>query len=339
MLWFIILVLGISLLLYLLLAGADFGAGVLELFSSKKDFGKLRNLTYQALGPIWEANHIWIILVIVIFFMGFPKIYSLFSTALHIPILLMLLGIIARGTAFTFRHYDAVKDQSQEIYTKVFAYSSFFTPFFLGVCAGAVASGKIDPEAPDFFGRFIASWLNPFSFSVGIFTVAIVTYLAAVYMIGEAKEESLRGRFVRRARNANIFTIIAGGIVFLIAGINQLEFYHSFFNVYSILCFVAATIALPFLWLFLRFRRRWLSRLVAAFQVTAILLAWEAAQFPNIILLKSGEHLTFYNTAAPAATLNALTVALIAGVLIIIPLLVYLFNSFQKIDLDKKYQD
>jgi cytochrome d ubiquinol oxidase subunit II len=336
MLLFIILVLGVSLLLYLLMAGADFGAGVLELFSSKKDFGKLRNLTYQAIGPIWEANHIWIILVIVIFFMGFPRIYSVFSTVLHIPILLMLVGIIARGTAFTFRHYDAVKDHTQEWYTKVFAYSSFFTPFFLGICAGAVASGKIDTEAPDFYGRFMAGWLNPFSFAVGLFTVAIVTYLAAVYMIGEAQDENLRGRFVRRARNANIFTIISGGIVFIIAAIDDLEFFHSFFNAFSILCFLASTIALPFLWVFLRFRRRWLSRIVSAFQVTAILLAWEAAQFPNIILLKNGGHLTFYNTAAPEATLRSLTVALVAGVLIIIPLLVFLFKSFQKIELVEK---
>ncbi len=339
MLWFIILVLGISLLLYLLMAGADFGAGVLELFSSKKDFGKLRNLTYQAIGPIWEANHIWIILVIVIFFMGFPKIYAVFSTVLHIPILLMLIGIIARGTAFTFRHYDAIKDKSQELYTKVFAYSSFFTPFFLGVCAGAVASGQLDNQAPDFYGRFMAGWLNPFSFAVGLFTVCIVSYLAAVYMIGEATDENLRGRFVRRARNANIFTIIAGGIVFIIAGLNDLEFYHSFFNFFSIACFALSTVALPFLWMFLRFRRRWLSRLVAAFQVTAILLAWEAALFPNIILMKNGDHLTFFNTAAPEPTLRSLTIALVAGVLIIIPLLAYLFKSFQKIQLGEKYQE
>ena len=339
MLWFIILVLGVSLLLYLLMAGADFGAGVLELFSSKKDFGKLRNLTYQAIGPIWEANHIWIILVIVIFFMGFPKIYSVFSTALHIPILLMLFGIIARGTAFTFRHYDAVKDHTQELYTKVFAYSSFFTPFFLGVCAGAVASGKIELQASDFYHGFIAGWLNPFSIAVGFFTVCIVTYLSAVYMIGEANDENLRGRFVRRARNANIATIVAGGLVFLISVLDHIEFYKSFFNIISILCFMLATIALPFLWLFLRFRRRWLSRLVAAFQVTAILIAWEAALFPNVILLKDQQNLTFYNTAAPEATLHSLTIALIVGVLIILPLLYYLFKSFQKIELGKKYQD
>jgi len=336
MLVFIIVVLGISLLLYLILGGADFGAGILELFSSKKDFGKLKNLTYQAIGPIWEANHIWIILVIVIFFMGFPKIYAVFSTVLHIPLLLMLFGIIARGTAFTFRHYDAVKDKSEIVYTKVFAYSSFFTPFFLGICAGAIASGKISPEVSNFYSYYVASWLNPFSISVGLFTVAICSYLAAVYMIGEAQDDSLRGRFVRRARNANIVTIAIGGLVFIIAWLDDLELYHNFFNWISILFFLLATFALPFLWFFLRFRKRWLSRLVAAFQVSAILIAWVGAQFPNIILFSNGKHLTFYNTAAPDATLHALTLALVVGVFIIIPMLAYLFMSFNKINLGEK---
>ncbi len=336
MLIFIIIVLGISLLLYLILGGADFGAGILELFSSKKDFGRLKNLTYQALGPIWEANHIWIILVIVIFFTGFPKIYSVFSTVLHIPLLLMLFGIIARGTAFTFRHYDAIIDKSQKIYTRVFAYSSFFTPFFLGVCAGAVASGKINLEGQSFYDVFVAGWFNLFSFSVGLFTAAICAFLAAVYMIGEADDDYLRGRFVRRARNANIATVLSGFLVLVIAKVDKLELYDSFFNWISLMLFILATIALPFLWFFLRHKRRWLSRLVAAFQVSAIIIAWMSAQFPNIILLVNGDHMTFYNTAAPESTLKALTFALIAGVLIIFPLLAYLFKSFNKIELGKK---
>lgn len=336
MITFIILVLGISLVLYVLLAGADFGAGILELFSRKKDFGRLQNLTYQALGPIWEANHIWIILVIVIFFMGFPKIYAVFSTALHIPLLLMLLGIIARGSAFTFRHYDAIKDGSQKIYTRVFAYSSFFTPLFLGVCAGAAASGMIDMDAPDFYGKFLSGWINVFSLSVGLFTVSICSFLAAVYMIGEADDEDLRGRFVHRARNTNIITVIAGAVVFAVAWLQDLEFFHGFFNLVSLVFFALATIALPLLWISLKRGKRWLPRIFAAFQVTAILLAWGGAQFPDVILLKSGQHLGFYNTVAPQSTLESLTIALIVGVLVIIPLLAYLFKSFNKIELDKK---
>lgn len=333
MLIFIIIVLGIALLLYILLAGADFGAGILELFSRKRDTGRLKNLTYQAIGAIWETNHVWIILVIVIFFMGFPRIYAVFSTALHIPLLLMLLGIIGRGTAFTFRHYDAIKDKSEVVYTRIFAFSSFFTPFFLGVCAGASASGKIDMDAPDFYGRFLAGWINGFSFAVGLFLVSICAYLAAVYMIGEAKEEDLRSRIIKRARNSNIVTVIAGALVLFIAWKDQLELFANFFNVISIGFFVLATLALPPLWISLVKRKLWLPRMLAGFQVTTIILAWAGAQFPNIILLKTGEHLTFYNTAAPEATLQGLTIALIVGVLIIFPLLIYLFKTFNKIEL------
>src|SRR5687768_13901431 len=109
----VIAYLWLSILLYLVLGGADFGAGIIELFTSAKNRSKTRNTLYHAIGPIWEANHMWLIIAIVILFVGFPVIYSEMSTYLHIPLVIMLIGIIARGTAFVFRHYDAVKDEMQ----------------------------------------------------------------------------------------------------------------------------------------------------------------------------------------------------------------------------------
>src|SRR6478609_584466 len=122
----------LSLLLYLLLGGADFGAGIVELFTSAKNRGRTRKTLYHAIGPIWEANHMWLIIAIVILFVGFPSIYTELSTSLHIPLIGMLIGIIARGTAFVFRHYDAVRDDMQWLYNRVFISSSFITPLFLG---------------------------------------------------------------------------------------------------------------------------------------------------------------------------------------------------------------
>lgn len=130
MLYVVIIFLWTSILLYLLLGGADYGAGIIELFTSKANKIQTRKTLYEAIGPIWEANHMWLIIAIVILFVGFPVIYSTMSVYLHIPLTIMLLGIIARGTAFTFRHYDAVQDEMQEIYNPIFAYSSFVTPFF-----------------------------------------------------------------------------------------------------------------------------------------------------------------------------------------------------------------
>src|SRR5688572_29988348 len=131
----VIVYLFLSILLYLLLGGADFGAGIIEMFTSTKNLKRTRKTLYHAIGPIWEANHMWLIIAIVILFVGFPVIYSDLSVYLHIPLLIMLMGIIARGTAFVFRHYDAVRDNMQETYNRIFIWSSFITPLFLGIIA------------------------------------------------------------------------------------------------------------------------------------------------------------------------------------------------------------
>src|SRR6201990_259506 len=124
----------LAIVLYFLLGGADFGAGIIELFTSEKNRHRTRKTSYEAIGPIWEANHMWLIIAVVIMFVGFPVIYSTLCTYLHIPLLIMLLGITARGTAFSFRNYDAVKDDKmQDVYNHIFVYSSFITPLFLGI--------------------------------------------------------------------------------------------------------------------------------------------------------------------------------------------------------------
>src|SRR3954463_6396654 len=145
MLTVVILFLCFAILLYFLLGGADFGAGIIELFTSDGNKHRTRKTMYQAIGPIWEANHMWLIITVVILFVGFPDIYSEMCTYLHIPLLILLLGIIARGTAFTFRNYDAIKDENtQNLYNHMFVYSSFVTPLFLGIIAGSALSGQID---------------------------------------------------------------------------------------------------------------------------------------------------------------------------------------------------
>ena len=163
MIYVVIIYLWTALLLYLLLGGADFGAGIIELFTSDKNKGRTSDTMYKAIGPIWEANHMWLIIVIVILFTGFPKLYSLVSTYLHIPLVIMLLGIIARGTAFAFRHYDAIQDDMQKVYSKIFRFSSFVTPLFLGIIAASAVSRRIDVNATAFVDAYIFSWLNFFS--------------------------------------------------------------------------------------------------------------------------------------------------------------------------------
>src|SRR3990172_8209703 len=161
MLYVVIFFLLVSVYLYCLLGGADFGAGIIEFFSRKEGKERTRKLVTKAIAPIWEANHMWLIITVVILFNAFPPIYSQISISLYIPLILLLLGIVFRGCAFTFRHYDAVKDSSsQEIYSRIFAYSSLIVTFFFGLIVGAVVSGKMMTRPAGFMEGYIFTWLN-----------------------------------------------------------------------------------------------------------------------------------------------------------------------------------
>ena len=324
----------ISILLYFLLGGADFGAGIIELFTSDKNKKRTRRTMYQAIGPVWEANHMWLIIAIVILFVGFPKVYTVMSTYLHIPLLIMLIGIIARGTAFVFRHYDAVIDNMQEVYNKIFAWSSFITPLFLGIIAGSVISGHIDMEARDFMSAYVFSWLNWFSITVGLFTVALCGFLAAIYLIGEADDEHDRGRFIRKAKFMNSAAVACGALVFMAARYDHVPLEKWVFgNPVGLIAMILASLSLIILWYLLLFKGKIrVFRILAGFQVTMILLAISYVHFPNFIILKNGQNLSLYEQIAPEKTVLTLGYALLIGSLFILPALFYLFYSFKKKD-------
>src|SRR5690606_10270236 len=197
MLEVVIIFLGLSLLLYVLFGGADFGGGIIELFYRRRLKQAQKDVIARAIAPVWEANHMWLIIVVVILFVGFPLVYTTMLTYLHLPILALLVGITIRGTAFTFKHYDAIKDKSQLYYDVLFKFSSLWTSFFLGVTAGALVLGWIKPEYTSFPEGFISPWMNLFCISVGIFTCCIFAFLAAVYLVGESGEDESRVIFKR----------------------------------------------------------------------------------------------------------------------------------------------
>lgn len=331
MLHVVILFLGLSLLLYLLLGGADFGAGIIELVSGKKDRQPIRQIIYRTIGPIWEANHMWLIIAIVILFVGFPSMYSMLSIHLHIPLLLLLLGIIGRGTAFVFRHYDAVRDDMQKIYNVIFTGSSCITPFFLGVIAGAVAGGKINPAATTFYEGYMAPWFNPFSFSVGLFTMAICGFLAAVYLSGEKAADDLKDHFILKAKLMNLLAVVTGGIVFLVAEATGIGLMKGLVTQpVTLVVLVVATLLLVPLWLYLRKQRKILTRCIAGLQVSLILFAPAYYYYPDFIITSDNENLSLMQEAAPEATMIILGWSLILGSLFILPALFYLIYSFQR---------
>lgn len=327
----VIIFLCLAILLYFLLGGADFGAGIIELFTSEKNRSKTRNTMYHAIGPVWEANHMWLIIAIVILFVGFPLIYTTMSVHLHIPLAIMLIGIIARGTAFVFRHYDAVKDNMQAIYNQIFVYSSFVTPLFLGIIAGSVLSGQIDLNARNFADAYVFSWLNWFSISVGLFTTALCGFLAAIYLIGECKTEEDKKRFIKKAEYMNIAAVVFGAMVFFSAAMENVPLMNwVVYNKVGLTAVSLASLSLVLLWYLLLKGKIKILRLLAGFQVTMILVAISYAHFPNFIRLKGGEVISLYTTIGPYKTIQSLGWALVLGSLLILPFLGYLFYKFQQ---------
>ncbi len=327
----ILIVLGISLLLYVLLGGADFGGGILELISR----GKASGIVARAIAPVWEANHVWLILVVVILFVGFPSVYSTVLTALHIPVLLVLIGIIFRGSAFTFRHYDIDEETPKAIYSSIFRYSSLFTTFFLGVTMGGIILGEITTDySLGFFRVYLHPWLNLFSFSMGIFLVVLFAFLSNIFTLGETTDPVHVKRFTRMGKYLLVALVLAGAFVFAAAQIDGhplfYEFYHSTPSMISI---ILATLALPLLWVNLNRNNKNYLRLIAGFQTTMIVVGWFAIQFPILVKINDGTDITVQSSVASEQTQLHLLIALIVGVLIIFPFMGYLYKTFK---FDKK---
>ncbi|TSD67940.1 cytochrome d ubiquinol oxidase subunit II [Inquilinus sp. KBS0705] len=333
MIYVVIAFLWVSLLIYVLMGGADFGAGILELFTPEVKKADVRKAAHHAIGPIWEANHMWLIIAIVILFVGFPQIYTIASVYLHIPLVIMLLGIIARGTAFTFRNYDAVKDSMQKLYNKVYVYSSFVTPLFLGIISATAVSGRINTGGNSFLDTYIFDWLNWFTFAVGFFTVFLCGFLAAIYLAGEEKDDTPGNIYIYRAK------IMFGAMMLCIGAIVVSSFKENiplltwlFGNTISIIAVCLSVTGMIVLWV-LVWRTKYISiRFVTGFMVMAMLIAVTYAHYPNIILLKDGSHLSLLDHAAPNKTINSLGIALLVGSLFILPSLVYLVYSFGRKD-------
>ncbi|MBN2635763.1 MAG: cytochrome d ubiquinol oxidase subunit II [Prolixibacteraceae bacterium] len=320
-------VLGISLLLYVLFGGADFGGGILELLTK----GKASGIVSKAIAPVWEANHMWLILAVVILFVGFPVVYTTILTALHIPVLLVLLGIIFRGTAFTFRHYDIEEETPKAIYSLIFQYSSLFTTFFLGVLLGGIILGKINLDYNSgFYTVFISPWLNLFSICMGLFMVLLFAFLAGIFTISELKDDKHKAYFIKVAQRLVISLVAVGALVFATAEISGHPLFSEFYqSPISILSILLASVALPFLWINLNKNRPNLIRIIAGFQTTMILTGWFAIQFPVLVKINGSPDITFQNSGAPQQTQFYLFIALIVGIVVVFPAMAYLYKTFK----------
>lgn len=322
-----------SLLLYVLLGGSDFGAGIIELLPAGRLREAQKAVINRAMGPVWEANHMWLILLVVILFMGFPGIFTTLMIALHIPMLALLVGIVVRGSAFVFRHYDAVQEpRTQRIYTWLFGLSSLWSACWLGIIAASLNRGIIDPASRDVWAAWFAPWWGFYPLAVGAFVACIYAFLASIYLVGETEEPELKRRFVRLAAWGNGLVVLAGGLVFAASLGERDNLPAAFLRDPLKLAIVAlATLLFVVLWFFVAKRRTMLTRIVASGQVALILIGWYVLYAPNALITAQGP-LSFYDEAAPPATLRQLVLALLIGSVFIFPSLFYLFRVFKRTD-------
>jgi cytochrome bd ubiquinol oxidase subunit II len=321
------LVIVAALDLYAVSGGADYGGGVWDLFARGPRAERQRELISHAIGPIWEANHVWLILVIVVLFTGFPPAYARITTILHVPLFLMLLGIVARGAAFSFRSYGSPQGETQRHWGRVFAISSLITPLLLGMILGAIAAGKVPAEAPS-AAVFFTSWLGLFPLSVGLYALVMFAFLAAVYLTVEAEEEDLREDFRRKALGSGILLGVLAAAVLVVASLRVPEILEDLTRTPWSWGLHALTAAAALGTLFALWRRRYrLARIGAVLQVSLIIWGWAFSQYPHLIK----PDLTLGDAAAPEITLKLLLGALAAGVVLLVPSFVYLFRVFGKV--------
>ncbi len=312
---------------YVLLGGADFGAGVWDLIARGPRAARQRAAIEDGIGPIWEANHVWVILVVVLLFSCFPPVYAHLSVALHIPITLMLVGIVLRGSAFTFRAYDSTNSPVQKHWGRIFSIASTVTPILLGICVGALVSGALAlPENGTFVATYVQPWLTPFALAVGFLTLSVFAFLAAVYLTVEVQERELQEDFRRMALGA---AVAVGGFAAAALVLGEQTPMRVTGNL------LTRSWAIPFQLVTALFaittigslitRRYRLARAAAVLQVSALMWGWAYAQFPAMI---PGVH-TIESAAAPHITLKLVTMGLAGGALVLVPSLWYLFKVFK----------
>jgi len=307
--------------------GADFGSVVWDLLATGARKEKQRDVIIHAIGPIWEANHVWMIIIVVLLFVCFPTAFAALSTALHIPILLMLIGIVLRGSAFVFRSYGTHEPGAMRTWGRVFAISSVVTPLMLGVVLGAAASGAIRMGDDGIVVTdFVSQWLAPFPFAVGGYTLALFSFLAAVYLVHETKDEELRGDFRRRALGSAVALGVFAALALALARDGAPTVWRGLTASSWAIPFHALTggAAITAIWALFA-RRDGLARAASVVQVVLIIAGFGLAQYPFI----APPDLSVFSDTAPPGVMTTTLSILGVGAVLLVPSFVYLYRVFK----------
>ena len=311
----------VGLAAYVVLGGADFGAGLWYVLLPGERRRPLRDHTYHAMGPVWEANHVWLIFVLVVVWTAYPTAFGAIFSTLYMPLFVAALGIIIRGACYALR--SAVSTPREErILGVLFGASSVLTPFALGAAIGGIASGRV--PLGNAAGDPVDAWLNPTSITVGVIAVATSAYLAAVWLTGDAERagrhdlaEPFRVRALIAAAVAGAAAL--GGLLVLRGDAERI--YDGLTSSPGLAALLASVVAGAATVLLVARRRPEPARWSAAVAVTAIVAGWALAQRPELL-----PGLTVEEAAAGDATIVALLISLAVGAAILIPSLVLLFS-------------
>ena len=317
-----ILLLGV--ILYAVLGGADFGGGIWDLLARGPRANQQRVVIAHAIGPIWEANHVWLIFVIVIVFTVFPPVYAALSVALFVPLMLALVGIVFRGVAFVYRTPARSVAVVGGVWDRVFAIASVVTPVFFGMAAGAVASGQIRVINGAVQGDPWSTWLAPFPLVIGLLALATCAFLAAVYLTVETTGD-LQDDFRQRALGAGAAFALLAAIALPLARRDAPVIWQGLTGTRAIIV-VPIGILLAVVTGWAVFNRRFLlARYSAVAEVILLLTGWALAQYPYLV----PPDLTFENAAATPAMLRAALVTYGLGAIVLVPSLWLLFRVFK----------
>ena len=319
-------VLWVGVTFYAVFGGADFGAGFWSLLSGAGGQGRrARELIDWAIGPVWEANHVWLIFVLVVLWTAFSTAFEAITSTLFIPLSLAAFGIVLRGSGFAFQA-TARRLEGRNLAERLFGVSSLLTPFFMGTVVGAVASGRV--PVGNATGDAVTSWLNPLSLLVGALFVATSTYLSAVFLVHDSRRAGapdLESYFRTRATAA---AVVAGAVA--VAGIFVLHadaryLYDGLTHEGLPLVIVSALCGAGVLVLLRRGAGR-SARPLAAGAVVAVIWAWGVAQYPYLL----PKTLKIAGGAAPSATLTGVLIVFGVAVLVVLPSIALLFRLTQR---------
>jgi cytochrome bd ubiquinol oxidase subunit II len=317
----------VGLALYVVLGGADFGAGFWQLLAGRGRMGeRIRDHAHEAMAPVWEANHVWLIFVLTVTWTAYPSAFASIASTLSIPLFVAAVGIIMRGASYALRAGAATAGERRRV-DLAFALSSVLTPFALGTIVGAIAARRV--PVGNAAGHLFSSWLNPTAIMVGVLAVAMSAYLAAVFMAADARrvhaangcDDDLVAALRARALAAGAISgaVAVAGLVVLHG---NAHFLYARLLEGSALAAVTVSALAGLATLELVRRSRFeLARYGAALAVAAVLAGWALAQRP--LLLKE---LTVQQAAAPHDTLVLIVISVLGGATILFPSLALLFR-------------